>query len=332
MEQSTTRWGIISTARIAERAFIPAVRQTAAGEVAAVASRKKSTAHAFAEENAIPLAVEGYENLLKRDDIDAVYIGLPNSLHKEWTEAAAGYGKHVFCEKPLASDAAEAQSMVEECKKHNVLFFEAFVFLYHPQTSRLREILDQKGIGNLVKLYACCNFHLPRPTDNIRLKSDLAGGSLMDTGSYPITFARFVFGEEPQAVQASWYVDPEYGVDTRVSMLLTFSGDRHALLDCGFDNPPGLKAFIQGDKGSIDIPQPYHPREQSLFTVTRGKETWTLNFDNGLHPFTPAVNHFQDCLLNHKQPIVTAENAVGTMRAIDAVREAAAKGSVIKLA
>ena len=327
MVNKTIRWGILSTARIAQTAFIPAVRHTKRGSIAAVASRDRSRAEAFAEANEIPLFLEGYESLLKRDDIDAVYIPLPNSMHREWTETAARYGKHVFCEKPLAVDAPEGRSMVETCRKNNVLLFEAYVFLYHPQSLRLRQILNDGAVGRLTQMYAGMSFYLQRHTNNIELQGDLAGGSLMDVGCYPITFSRFVFNEEPVSVQAAWHLDTEYGVDSRVGMILTFSDDRFALLDTGFDSPGGPLAVIQGEYGKVEIPQPYHPPEQSSFNVTSRTEKWTVDFKNGVPPSTPAIEHFQECVQEGKTPELTAEYAIGTLRVIEAVRKSALEGT-----
>ena len=191
MNNQKIRWGIISTAGIAQSAFIPALRQTQRGELVAVASRDRAKADAFAEKHDIPVVYDDYASLLASDEIDAVYNPLPNSLHAEWTIAAAEAGKHVFCEKPLAITPEEARTMVEACKQAGVLFFEAFVFLYHPQSLRLREVLDSGRIGNLIQVEAHIGaniFGRPNIEQNIRLSKELVGGALMDMGCYPITF------------------------------------------------------------------------------------------------------------------------------------------------
>ena len=202
MNSDKVRWGIISTARIAATAFVPAVRQTRRGEVTAVASRSRDKGESFAREHGIPQVFDDYASLLASDGIDAVYNPLPNTMHREWTEAAAAAGKHVFCEKPLATTAADAEAMVAACEEAGVVFFEAFVFLYHPQSLKLRRLIDEGAIGELLQLHAHMSFPIQRPTDNIRMNRALGGGSLYDGGSYPITFSRFAFGDEPVGIQS----------------------------------------------------------------------------------------------------------------------------------
>ncbi|MXW81145.1 MAG: Gfo/Idh/MocA family oxidoreductase, partial [Gemmatimonadetes bacterium] len=143
------KWGILSTARIGGTAFIPSARATPDAQVHAVASRSQATAEAFAQAHDIPVALGSYQALLDHPDIDAIYISLPNLLHAEWTIKAAEASKHIFCEKPLAVTAAEGRQMVEACRKADVLLFEAFVFMHHPQSRRLREIIAAGEIGTL---------------------------------------------------------------------------------------------------------------------------------------------------------------------------------------
>ena len=253
------------------------------------------------------------------DEVDAVYNPLPNTMHREWTEAAAAAGKHVFCEKPLATTAADAEAMVAACEEAGVVFFEAFVFLYHPQTLKLRRLLDGGAIGELLQLHAHMSFPIQRPTDNIRMNRALGGGSLYDGGSYPITFSRFAFGEEPAGIQSKILIDPEYGVDTRATLILEFSGDRTASIQGGFDAYGGQGAVLFGREAAIEIPRPYHPQDQSSFVIRSGESEEVVSFDNGVAPFTPAIEHFHDCVLDGAEPLLTAANAVGTLRIIESV-------------
>ena len=326
------RWGILSTAKIAATAFIPSVQQTRRGEVVAVASRDADRARAFAAEHGVPQTFDSYESLLASDTIDAIYNPLPNSLHAEWTKAAAAAGKHVFCEKPLAATAVEAEGMLQACREAGVLLFEAFVFLYHPKSLKLRQLLDDGAIGEVVHVQASFTFPLQRPTDNIRMNKALAGGSLMDVGTYPITYARFVFGEEPVAVQAACHIDPEYGVDTRAAMVLTFAGDRYASLQAGFDAPGGQRASIHGTTGHIEVLQPCHPSAEDGFVVHAGGKEERIEVNAGVPTFAPAIEHFHDCVLDGVEPIATADNAIGSLRIIEAVLASSAQGRRIELA
>lgn len=332
MNKKTVRWGILSTAGIARSAFIPAVGQTERGQVVAVASRQRERAAAFAQEHEIPLVFDDYASLLASDEIDAVYNPLPNTMHAEWTILAAQQGKHIFCEKPLGMSPGEAQRMIDTCEKEGVLLVEAFVFLWHPQTLKLRQLLDEGVIGELLQLHAHMTFPLARGTDNIRLNHELGGGALLDAGGYPITFARFAFGAEPVSVQAATRIDPDYNVDSRSGILLTFGNESFATLQTGIDAFGGVGAFLFGEKGVIEVPQPYHPRAEShLILRTRDNEE-TLRFDDGQHPFTPAVEQFHDCILDGAAPLIKADNAIGTLRIIEAVLGPARTGQRIELA
>ena len=331
MTNNTVRWGIISTARIGETAFIPALRQTTRGELVAVASRSQESATAFAQKHEIPRAFDSYEAMLASDEIDAVYNPLPNTMHREWTMAAARHGKHIFCEKPLAVTPAEAQEMIDACEQAGVLLVEAFVFLLHPQTLKLRQLLDDGVIGELHQLQARLTFRLNRPTDNIRLNKELGGGSLLDAGGYPITFARFVFGTEPVAVQAAGHFDPDYEVDSRVAMILTFPGDGYATLQTGVDAGGGPGAVLMGEKGYIEIPQPYHPKEECHFVVHNADGSETVSFNTGQVTFTAAIEQFHDCLLEGATPLIPPSNAIGTLRVIEAVLASARSGERVML-
>ncbi|HAQ06782.1 MAG TPA: gfo/Idh/MocA family oxidoreductase, partial [Bacillus bacterium] len=140
------KWGILSTANIALTQVIPAIQRSAKAEVEAIASSNGKAEVAAAKLN-IPRAYETYEELLQDPNIDAVYIPLPNSLHRKWVLEAARHGKHVLCEKPAALNAEEMIEMDRYCKEQNVLFMEAFMYQFHPQHERVKEIIASGEIG-----------------------------------------------------------------------------------------------------------------------------------------------------------------------------------------
>ncbi len=331
MSDENVRWGILSTANISNWGFIPAFRQAARGELVAVASRDRATGEDFAGRHEIPQVFDSYRAMLESDAIDAVYNPLPNSLHAEWTIAAAQNGKHVFCEKPLGVDAGEVERMASACADAGVLLFEAFVFKCHPQSHKLRELVADGAIGEMVQMQAHFSFYLERPTDNIRLNKDLAGGALMDVGCYPITFARYVYDREPVAVTAECRIDPDYGVETHTSMVLDFGGDAHAALVAGFDAAGGRGATILGQQGYIEVPNPYHPAEQSSFALHKGEGEEVFSFETGTQPFAPAIEHFNDCLLDGAELMDDAGGAAATMQVIAGALESARTGRRVEL-
>ncbi|MCB0154133.1 MAG: Gfo/Idh/MocA family oxidoreductase, partial [Anaerolineae bacterium] len=183
------RWGILSTARI-NRSLLGPIQAASRSELAAVASRDLSKAQAYATEKGIPQAYGSYEELLADPQIDVIYNPLPNSLHCEWTVKAAEAGKHVLCEKPLVTSLAELDLVEAAAKAHKVTIFEAFMYLHHPQTLRVKEIINNGQLGDLRLINSWFNFFLPpENSTNIRLNPTLAGGSLWDVGVYPNSLA-----------------------------------------------------------------------------------------------------------------------------------------------
>lgn len=325
------RWGIISTAGIAEKSFIPALGETGRGELVAVSSRDRGKADDFAQKHNIPAVFDDYTSMLESDAIDAVYNPLPNTMHAEWTIKAADHGKHIFCEKPLAMSAEEITAMADGCARAGVQLVEAFVFLFHDQTRKLREILDSGMIGEITATNAYMNYNIPRPSDNIRLNKDLGGGGLLDGGVYPLTFTRFVFGEEPVAVQASCLFDPDYEVDLRTGAVLEFSGGRMATIQMCMDGSGGQGATIYGEKGCIQISQPYHPRKGAQVSVNTSEGDEQFVVDVARHPFTQAIEHFHEVLLDGKTLAVPATNALGTIAVVEAIFESTRTGQRVKL-
>jgi D-xylose 1-dehydrogenase (NADP+, D-xylono-1,5-lactone-forming) len=192
------RWGILDTGRQALLRFIPGVAASRNGVVAAIAGRDQGRAQDAATQLGIERAYGSYEALPADPGVDAIYNPLPNSMHGEWTRRAAEAGKPVLCEKPLARDAAEAQAMVDGCRRHGVLLMEAFMYRFHPRHVRVRALLDEGAIGE-IRLVRATNTFLMDPINprNVRLQGSLAGGALMDVGCYTVNAARMLFGEEP---------------------------------------------------------------------------------------------------------------------------------------
>ncbi len=325
-------WGILSTARIGSTAFIPSARATPGARVHAVASRSQDRADAFARQHDIPVALGGYQALVEHPEIDAIYISLPNSLHAEWTLAAARAGKHVFCEKPLAVTAAEGRRMVAACREAGVLLFEAFVFMHHPQGRRLLQIIGSGEIGALRHIDAGMTFVVDDPA-NIRMIEALGGGSIYDGGVYPITFSRFIAGADPVSVLAHMRFDERAGVDVAVSLILEFPGGLTATLYCGFQGRGGAHARIIGDRGRVVVPSPYHPGPESRFEVVPASgEERTEATRAGTPPFQPAIDFFQRCMRAEETPAYMADHAEGTLRVVEAAFASARTGRRVDLA
>ena len=259
------RIGILSTARIA-RSFVEALRQSKRVTVAAVASRDVGKAAAFALELGIGRHFGSYAELLADGDIDAVYVPLPNSLHAEWSIAAARAGKHVLCEKPLAASAAEARAMFEAARRYGVQLVEAYPYLAQPQILKLRELLQDGAIGPARLIQASFGFTLTDP-GNIRLNPQLAGGALMDVGVYPVSLIRIVAGQRPVRVQATAHwtqgsEDAARGVDSALAATLEFADGLLAQVSCSFGSALHRQALIVGSAGVIQTTFPNHTSAQ----------------------------------------------------------------------
>jgi xylose dehydrogenase (NAD/NADP) len=245
---SPLRIGILGAAMIA-RLFVESVRASRKVVVAAVASRDIDRATAFARDTGVATVHTTYGALLDDPEIDAIYVPLPNNLHAAWSIRAADAGKHVLCEKPLAATAAEARAVFEAARGNGVYVVEAYPYRAQPQTMKMRELLAAKAIGNLQLIQASFGFPLTDAA-NIRMNPTLAGGALMDAGSYPVSLVRTIAGIKPTRVYAisRW---GESGVDLTTLATLEFSSGLLAQLSCSFATARHRHAFIAGDAGSI---------------------------------------------------------------------------------
>lgn len=179
------RWGLLSTANI-NRRLIPAIRMSARGELAAVASRSQASADAYAAEWEIPQAFGSYQAMLDSDAVDAVYIGLPNHLHAEWSIKAMQAGKHVLCEKPFVLTMDEMDEMMAVSQQTGMALAEAFMYRHHPQTKIVGEWVKEGRLGDIVLVRGHFSFMLENP-ENVRLVPEWGGGSLWDVGIYPMS-------------------------------------------------------------------------------------------------------------------------------------------------
>lgn len=252
------RWGIIGCAGIAKHSVIPGIQKSETGEVAAIASRGLNKVKQTAEELTIPTAYGSYEELLADPTIEAVYIPLPNHMHKEWVIRAAEAGKHVLCEKPLALTAQEAQEMAAACEKAGVVFAEAFMYRYHPRYNIIHDIIRSGEIGKIRGIHGTFTFNNAKDKNNIRYKQDWGGGSLYDVGVYPISAARMLLNEEPQAATVHALLSEEHDyVDMMASGILEFNKGVALTFDCGMWAAFRNTLEVLGTDGRIEVPSAF---------------------------------------------------------------------------
>lgn len=317
------RWGILGNANIARKALIPAIGHAQNAELTAIASgsgQAKDTAEAFH----IAKAYDSYEALLKDPEVDAVYIPLPNGLHAEWVRKAAEAGKHVLCEKPAALTAAETEQMIAVCREHEVLFMEAFMYQFHPQHDKVKELIASGEIGEVKLLRSRFSFPL-HDRQNVRFDRALGGGCLYDVGCYCIHAFRHILEQEPHKAYAQAHHDAATGVDVTTTGLLTFADDVQASFDASFETQAQEMVEVNGDKGRIEVHTPFRPDKNAgghgEVTVERNDGT-TTTFQIAGAPYTLQVEHFSRCISRGTTPRYSPAATIKNMKVIDAIYEA----------
>ncbi len=312
------RWGILGVAKINDR-LLPGFAAAADTQLLAIASRDAAKAKAAAAKAGIPKAYAGYEALLADSEIEAVYIPLPNALHAEWTKKAADAGKHVLCEKPLAPTAAEAAEVVAHCRAKGVRLMDGFMWPHHPRTAQIRQLIDAGEIGEVRHVSGTYTFTLAADVPNVRFRADLAGGSLLDVGCYPVYGIRWVFGAEPLSVHAT--ATMRDGVDVEMSGVLDFSDGRRGMFDCGFNSPVRQWLEISGTAGVIRVHEMWVPNRTADFDIDRdGQKLETVVVD-GPDQIVCMLQDFAEAVRAGRDP--EPDEAVKTLRVLDALAKSA---------
>jgi predicted dehydrogenase len=291
-------------------------------EVVAVAARDAGRAQGFASKHGIPRALSSYEALLGDPEIDAIYNPLPNGLHCEWTIKALEAGKHVLCEKPIASNAEEAQRMAEAAAKHDRRLFEAFHWRYHPLADRMKEIVNSGVLGAIRHLEVTMCLPVPLRGD-IRYRYDLGGGATMDMGCYTISILRHLAGAEPEVVRAEALLSSPQ-VDRAMKADFRFEDGRTAHIHCSLFSATGIRigAKVRGEEGELSVFNPVLPHLYHRVTVrtaagkAREKVAGDVTYACQLRAFAGHVRG--------GTPVPTdAAHGVANMKVIDAVYDAA---------
>src|SRR3954462_5058631 len=254
MPNDAVKWGIVSTADI-NRKVIPGAKESPKVELLGVASRDAARAQAYAHEWGVPRSYGSYEELLADPEIEAVYISLPNTMHVEWSIKALEAGKHVLCEKPFTRHPDEVTEAFDVADRTGFLLTEAFMWRHNPQTKRLQELVAEGAIGELRLIRSAFSYGLYDET-NIRLRTELDGGALMDVGCYCISGSRLLAGEPERVWGEAWY-GPS-GTDWVFTGTMRFPGEVLATFDCGTGLPFRHELEAIGSEGSLFLDDPWH--------------------------------------------------------------------------
>ena len=328
------RWGVISTAAIGVDHVIPAMQKEEACDVRALASRNAARADKVATDLGVPRAYGSYEELIADPEIEAIYIPLPNHLHVPWSIKAAEAGKHVLCEKPIALNAAEAQTLLEVRDRTRVLIQEAIMTRTHPQWLRIRELVRERRIGRVQTVWGTLNYHLTDP-NNVRNQADIGGGGIYDIGYYPITTARFVFETEPIRVVSLVEYDPAFKIDRLASALLDFPNGQASFI-CGTQLIPLQRFLIIGSAGSIETPTGFGaPVDRPVKILINGgggdlihgANDQTEELVEPIDQYGRQGALFSRAIRSEGTQQVPLEDAVANMKVIDALYRSARSGS-----
>lgn len=310
---TVVNWGVLGYARIAKNSIIPAIARADNARLYGVASRNQADLPTGEWEQ----SYGDYAALLADPAIQAVYIPLPNSLHKEWVLRALEAGKHVLCEKPIGLTAAEAQEMQQAAVQHNRLLMEAFMYQYTDRVRVIKQVLESSALGELRHINVSFRFLLDRP-NTIKMQPALGGGALYDVGCYPVNFIGMVTGRLP--VRCKALCETDQGVDTNLSALLQYEDGLIANIHCGFNAYGRNYAEIIGTKGMLIVDKPFLDDAGALHlhTAEGVRELPVSESDR----YQAEIRHFSSAVLNQPSRLIPLDETVRNMQVLDMIHAA----------
>jgi predicted dehydrogenase len=319
--KSKIKWGILSTATIAVQQVIPAMLKSKYCNVYAISSRSLDKAKSVAARFNIPKYYNTYDELLENQEIEAVYIPLPNHLHVPWAIKALQAGKHVLVEKPIGLSSKEAQKLLDESKKYpHLKIMEAFMYRHHPQWIKAKELVKNGAIGKLKTIQSSFSFYDDDPNSIVN-KKEYGGGSLMDIGCYPISLSRFIFDSEPEKVLGNIEYHPEFKVDSIATAILKFKeGTSSFFSSIQLQEMQQTKIF--GTEGIIEFELPFNPiaNKPSKIFLHKDDKTEGIIF-KPCDQYTIQADVFSLSIINNTKVPTPLEDAVNNMKVIESIKE-----------
>ena len=319
------KWGIISTADI-NRKVIPGAHASDKVDLAAVASRNRARAEEYAKHWEIPRAFGSYDALLADPEIEAVYISLPNTMHCEWSIRALEAGKHVLCEKPLSRHSDEVSAAFDTADRTGLHLSEAFMYRHNPQTKRLQQLVADGAIGELRLVRSVFGYSL-YDHDNIRLRTDVEGGALMDVGCYNVSGSRLLGGEPERAYGEAWF-GPS-GTDWVFAGTLRFPGNVLASFHCGTALPEQDELEAIGSEGSLFLDDPWHCTAP-VIELRRNGSVERIDVERE-DSYRLELENVSDAIRGEGELLLAREDALGQARTLEALHESATSGGPVSL-
>ena len=314
------KWGVLGLGKIAKK-FVSDLAMVSNAELHAVASRSVDKAKAFAQEFNAKNTYGSYQELFNDKDVQVIYIATPHQNHSELSIQAMQHGKHVLCEKPLGVNAKQVKAMIAASVKNDVFLMEGLWSRFNPTIKKIKELIAKGEIGDLRYLYANFAFYaLDRDKNGRLLNPELAGGSLLDIGIYPI-FLAYLFLGKPDAIMATsnFY---ETGAEIQTSMIFSYA-NAQAMLNSGLSSNSDSIAEFSGSKGSILVPKRWHEAEG--YAIQKDGISTSFSLPLKGVGFTYEIEEVQQCILEDKKEssLWTHKNSLELAELLDAVRKQA---------
>jgi predicted dehydrogenase len=322
---SAVKWGIVSTADI-NRKVIPGAHASDKIDLVGVASRDQGRADAYAHEWNIPRAYGSYEALLADPEIEAVYISLPNTLHAEWSIKALDADKHVLCEKPFTRHPEEVVAAFDAAERNGRLLSEAFMYRHNPQTAKLVELVRDGAIGELRLIRSAFSYGL-YDAENIRLRTDVEGGALMDVGCYNVSGSRLLGGEPERAWGEAWY-GPS-GTDWVFNGTLRFPGNVLATFDCATALSERDELEAIGSEGSLFLDDPWHC-VHPVIALRRNDGVERIELEP-VDSYRLELENLSDAIRGEAGLLLGREDALGQAKALEALHRSATTAAPVSL-
>ena len=326
MEKKTVRWGVLGCSGIGKSRTIPGLLACENAELYAIAGRNEEKLKVYAEPFAPKKLYTDYQALLDDENVDAVYLPLPNGIHMEWVKKAAAAGKHILCEKPMALTEEQVREMFAAAKEHGVLLEEAYAYRHAQLVQKVKEIVDSGAIGRIRYLESKhSTFDTNR--SGIRYQKGNGGGAVYDVTCYNVSLASYLFGKDPEDMSVYCGFDKETGVDVSDAVMLRYEEGVTAMLYAGLDAYRRGCYSILGEtvdhkfnsSGVCHIRVSTGARPQGAEYVDETTTEYTIWVDDN---YKKEIELFSDAVLNGSALTVSEEESLRTARVCDAIRRA----------
>lgn len=315
------KWGVLGTAGIAKNWTIPGMMEAVNCELYAVAGRDLKKAEVFQSDFGFEKAYGSYEEMLADQELEAVYIPLPNELHYEWTIKALNAGKHVLCEKPLAPTTEQIKEMFHCAQKNGVLLMEAFAYLHSPYIQAVKQEVESGAIGEIVFMessFLTSGYN----QSNIRMRKETFGGCTYDLGCYTTSQILTIMGEEPESIKAVAEFSDQ-GVDILTSGIMKFAKGAKASFSCGMILGVELgnrvdRMLIYGTKGNIKSDTMFNQDGETQYSITTGGVE-VIRKVNAPQNYRLEIEQLGHCIIDGEEPAVPESFSMANGRMLERI-------------